>query len=122
MEFEFRRELGGTPVALMSMGHEAVGRFLHDELQQVATIALVQAGLAQVQSGAQRQYRLEGSEQTLLVEAEEVSVQDHSIHRDAADDEFDPALDLYDAELVAACGMEDFEHLLGSWQAFIQGR
>ncbi|GAA4884131.1 YacL family protein [Ferrimonas pelagia] len=122
MEFEFRRELGGSPVALMSMGHEAIGRFLQDELQQPATIALVQTAVAQRLAGERTPYRLEGSEQTLLIEADEISVQDHSVHRQAEEDEFDPALAVYDAESEAVCGLEDFDHLLESWLAFIRGR
>ncbi|SHI26118.1 YacL family protein [Ferrimonas marina] len=120
MEFEFRRDIQGSPSAQLSMGHEALGRFLTEELQQPATIQLVLSGLSQVQQGQQPRYQLQGSEQTLLLESDEALVEDHHLEHDrAAAEELEFAL--YDAEAMASCGLDDFENLLKQWLLFLQG-
>ncbi len=120
MEYEFRREWGGPPMAVMSMGHEAIGRFVQDELHQPEAVTALIEALTRLQSGNGRQFRLEGREQSLLAESDEVLIQDHRLHQP---DESAEALELslYDAESEACCGLEDFLMLLESWHAFLMG-
>ncbi|WP_028115670.1 YacL family protein [Ferrimonas senticii] len=119
MEFDFRRELGGQPQLSLSMGHEALARFINDELAQPATIKALLAQLQQEYSD-QAPLVIEGREQGLRIADGEVLVQDHLLHQD--EELSDPDLNLYDAESEALCGQDDFVHLLQSWLDFVEGR
>ncbi|WP_298443698.1 YacL family protein [uncultured Ferrimonas sp.] len=120
MEFEFRRELGGIAQLELSMGHEALARFINDELATVAAINALRAQIAAGGFSEQVPLRHEGREQTLTIAAGEVLVQDHLLHQH--EQLTDPDLELYDAESEACCGLDDFEHLLHCWGEFLQGR
>ncbi|MBY5993045.1 YacL family protein [Ferrimonas balearica] len=121
MEYEFRRELGGQPVALMSMGHEALGRFLSEECQGSEMLGRLHSAMAAIRQGQQRECQLTGAEQSLVLTEEWVRVADHALGQ-VNGTELDPELSFYDAESEALCGLEDFERLLDSWQAFLAGR
>ncbi len=121
MEYEFRRELGGQPLVLMSMGHEALGRYLTEECQDAEALMRLRNALAQIRHGQRREWVLNGAEQSLLITPDSVLVRDHVLGQSNGVD-MDPDLDFYDAESEALCGLEDFELLLDSWQAFLAGR
>ncbi|MBY5922418.1 YacL family protein [Ferrimonas balearica] len=121
MEYEFRRELGGQPLVLMSMGHEALGRYLTEECQEAEALMRLRNALAQIRHGQCREWVLNGAEQSLLITVDAVQVRDHALGQMNGVD-MDPDLDYYDAESEAVCGLEDFELLLDSWQAFLAGR
>ncbi|GAA5186540.1 YacL family protein [Ferrimonas gelatinilytica] len=120
MEYEFRREWGGPPMVVMSMGHEAIGRFVQEELSTPEAVAALMQALKALPLRSGSEYRQEGREQSLVAEADEVLIQDHRLHQedDAAES---LELNLYDAEAEACCGLEDFLMLLESWHAFLLG-
>ncbi|QIZ77853.1 YacL family protein [Ferrimonas lipolytica] len=120
MEFEFRRELGGQAQLELSMGHEAIARFINDELGDSHSVKQLLAQLAQGEFSAHKPFTFEGREQTLVILDGEVEVKDHRLHQHEELD--DPDLSLYDAESEACCGLDDFEHLLHSWLEFLGGR
>ncbi|MBY5981657.1 YacL family protein [Ferrimonas balearica] len=121
MEYEFRRELGGQPLVLMSMGHEALGRYLTEECQEAEALMRIRNALAEIRHGQRREWILNGAEQALHITEDWVRVRDHALGQ-ANGVELEPDLDFYDAESEALCGLEDFELLLDSWQSFLAGR
>lgn len=122
MEFQFRKEYATGNVSInMSMGHEAFATWLEQEGLSVnwgnELQKLIQ-GLLDRESHAEQ---LIGREFTLYLSSHEVQVKHNSL---LAEDELfeavdDDALQLYEQELQAECGLEDFELFISSWLAFI---
>ncbi|MFI3245084.1 MAG: YacL family protein [Ferrimonas sp.] len=120
MEYEFSRTFGCEPQVQLSMGHEALSRFINDELSHNTAIESLFQQLALGPYSEQKPLRLEGREQWLLITHDEVLVQDNVLLDEFVYD--DPDLTLYDAESEACCGLTDFEHLLHQWHQFINSR
>ncbi|MCF1426848.1 MAG: YacL family protein [Shewanella sp.] len=119
MDYEFRRNLlDGSVLALFSMGHEALGRWLSEELGEDKSklVAVLQA-IAELQAGELEQFQLEGRDLTLVLDNEQAVVIANVLGF-GLEHELQESMSLYDAESVSACGLEDFQQVLESWQAF----
>ncbi|MGL5106648.1 MAG: YacL family protein [Plesiomonas shigelloides] len=120
MDYEFRRDLMGAVKAEFSMGHEAVGRWLNDEVAgDQDKIATVLAGIDSVR-GSERQWQLVGREFTLLMDGEEVMVRANVMN--FSSDQLEDDLQYYDEESLSLCGLEDFEQSLLAYRQFLTER
>ena len=119
MDYQFKKDLLGQPIAKFSMGHEAVGRWLSDELSnnQPAIQRLIDL-IAQIENGNLGYRVFNGAELQLTVSLSGVEVTpledeiwgDNSVFQDN---------NLYDGESCAECGLSDFKEVLLSWEEFV---
>jgi Uncharacterized protein conserved in bacteria len=119
MDHEFVRDIDGRCRARMSMGHEAFGYWLTDELGDnlplcdeilKATAHLLHAG---------DDYKFSGKTFCLYLEEEAATVSALELQFETPIEDNEQGLSYYDDELFAACGLEDFELLLRAWREFI---
>ena len=120
MDYEFKKNtLDGQYYALFSMGHEALGRWLVEEVDQdfdkISAILLAIPTISQKVNGV----RWLGHELTLVLQGDEALVQANHLFSDS-DDELEADLHLYEDESVALCGLDDFEQVLLAWKSFIE--
>ena len=119
MDYEFRRNLYGRYQAVFSMGHEALGLWLTEELatDQQMIVALL-SKIEQLQARQSWQYQQPGREFILTMNQDGVEVRAALL--DDMTDEAPDELNHYDQESYACCGLDDFRQLLQSWAAFIK--
>lgn len=116
MEYTFGRDDIGRYFAEFSMGHEAFGRWLseelgHDRPKLDALLLTIDA----LQHKHRHEFELAGAEYTLWLTREEARVRAHIL--DASFDDEDLAeLNYYDDELQAGCGLDDFKAVLEAWR------
>lgn len=120
MEYEFRRNsLDGSVQAIFSMDHEVIGRWLSDELSQdIQLVADLLEKIKLIHKSELNQYKMVGADFTLEMTLEQVWVYANVLGYEE-EYELEEDLSLYDAESNAFCGLDDFEHVLSSWQIFL---
>lgn len=119
MDYEFRRDPFGGYRARFSMGHEAIGLWLIDEVgKDEEKLDELFAIIDRLSSRALVEYQLPGGDYSLLLTHEEAEVKANVLNI-ALDEDLDD-LAYYDDEQLAMCGLEDFAQVLGSWRAFIR--
>ena len=120
MEYEFLRDITGVVKVRMTMGHEAVGHWFNDEVNENQTLLdNVEAAIADVK-GSVRQWQHVGKEYTLLLDEEEVMIRANKLNFEG--DEMEDGMSYYDEESLAFCGVEDFLAVIAAYRAFLQGR
>ena len=124
MEFEFRRDVSGELQARFSMGSEAFGRWLQDEVGHNSAVLIdIFRAIEELRSEERKTYQRSGSEYTIKLTLDEVEVFDTRVDFDAQElmDETAAAdaLDFYDEESHACCGLDDFEEMLLEWKLFL---
>ncbi|WP_074013277.1 YacL family protein [Candidatus Sodalis sp. SoCistrobi] len=118
MEYEFLRDVTGQVIVKFSMGHEAIGHWLNDEVKgDLARVADVERQLHSL-SGSLRQWQHIGHEFTLLIDAEEVMVRANGMSVEC--DALEEGLSYYDEESLSLCGSDDFLLMLSRYRQFIQ--
>ncbi|WP_434358432.1 YacL family protein [Parasalinivibrio latis] len=119
MDYEFRRNnLDDSYRAQFSMGHEALGRWLTDEVgRDKEKIQLVLGKLHEMKDQVS-EWRLVGEELTLVLSDNEALVQDNRLFSEG-DDDLEDDMHYYDEENIALCGFEDLIDVLEAWQAFL---
>lgn len=121
MEYTFGRDDIGRYFAEFSMGHEAFGRWLSEELgQERQRLEQLLDAIEQLRNRQIREYRLDGSEFSLELDREEVRVRAHSLDDNADSTDLED-LHFYDDELEAGCGLDDFRDVLVAWRELIGG-
>ena len=121
MEFEFRKDfISGQATVKLSMDHEAFATWLEQEGQSISWIEELLVKLALLQQRAITDFKLMGSEFSLLVNQDEAQVVNHSLMNNQDDIDLEIDMDFYDAEIQAFCGLEDFVNLIESWLEFLQ--
>ncbi|RXJ72463.1 hypothetical protein CS022_15470 [Veronia nyctiphanis] len=128
MDYEFRRNtLDGSFHAELSMGHEALGRWLVDEvstnLEEISEVLSASQHIS-VSGG---EWQRAGKELHLTLSREEALVQTNAVverelSSEISNDSHEQGDDLrdYDEESVSLCGLEDFNQVLNAWQDFIK--
>ncbi|MDO6562699.1 YacL family protein [Amphritea sp. 1_MG-2023] len=119
MDYDFTHDIDGAFCAEFSMGHEALGYWLTDELSSRQSMIAELLKIADaLQKKQRRDYSMEGSEYNLLLTQDEAMIRAHAL--DADDEMAEPGdnLTFYDQESTASCGLEDFIELLQGWQQF----
>lgn len=120
MDYEFRRNsLMGTYRVHFSMGHEALGRWLLDEVGTDTEVISMLFHQIEALKNSSDEWQLEGKELSLQLNAQEALVQENVLFHQE-DEDFEEDIDFYNEESVSVCGLEDFEQMLHSWLAFFQ--
>ena len=122
MDHEFVRDIDGRCRANLSMGHEAFGFWLTDELGENLTQCneLLKI-IARLLHGGD-DYTLSGNAFCLHLDQEAATVNALELQFETEIEDNELGLSYYDDELFAACGLEDFEQLLLAWREFISGQ
>ena len=119
MDYEFRRDPFGGYRARFSMGHEAIGQWLIDEVgKDEETLDELFSIIDQLSNRTRTEYQRHGGDYSLLLTPEEAEVKANVLNIELDEDLDDLAY--YDDEQLAMCGLEDFAQVLGSWRAFIR--
>ncbi|MCP4324738.1 MAG: YacL family protein [Psychromonas sp.] len=120
MEFEFRKDfITGQATVQTEMDHEAFATWLEMEGQCTQWIESLLINIESVQQRKRVEYKLAGSEFSLLLTNAEAQVVNHRLLEIETDDDLDDDLSFYNAEIEACCGLEDFKWLIESWLEFI---
>lgn len=124
MDYQFRKDLYGQPIAKFSMGHEAIGRWLSDELSnnQLAVQRLIDV-ISQIEKGHIGFREFNGAEFQLTIcitgveisPLEDGSLEDHILE----DNSILQDSNLYEGESFSQCGLSDFKEVLVSWKDFV---
>lgn len=119
MDYEFKKNtLDGSYHAIFSMGHEALGRWLIEEVGK--DFSKIDTILAQISAlkNSTREWRLLGDDLTLSLQDNEALVQANYLFSED-DTELDEDMNFYDDECMSLCGFEDLEQMLSAWRAFV---
>ncbi|MGL4859435.1 MAG: YacL family protein [Enterobacteriaceae bacterium] len=116
MDYEFHREPTRGIIAKFSMGHEALGYWLTEEIRGDLSALSEVENIAQQLRGSEREWHKEGHEYSLLIRGGEVIVQANSLT--FPEDEVAEGLSYYDAESHSICGIEDFLQVLRAYRLF----
>jgi len=120
MEFEFRKDfITGKATVQTEMNHEAFATWLEMEGQSIDWVEQLITQVTAVQNRNIREYKLAGSEFSLLLNYDEAQVTNHRLMELGDDEELDDDFSFYNAEIEGCCGLEDFKNLLESWLEFI---
>ena len=119
MDYQFKKDLYGKPIATFSMGHESIGRWLTEELgcNQRSCDELLK-NIALVEQGEVGFREIVGSEFELSISKSGVEVR--SIINDfALEDVLLEDAILYQGESCSECGLTDFKDVLIAWVDYI---
>lgn len=119
MDHEFIRDITGQCIAKMSMGHEALGSWLSDELgKDISRCDAILADVQTILAGDKEEAEYTGPAFRLYLDqdAATVSALELQFQTDLGDE---PGMSYYDDELFASCGLDDFQLLLQDWRNFI---
>ena len=117
MDYEFRYNSQNLPVAEFSMGHEAIGRWITDELgDSIAKIQELLSVIEQIENAQLAQKTIFGRELTLSLSQEDVEI---TAAYDT-DEELPEDTSLSEDELTASCGLPDFKQAVEEWLLFHQ--
>ncbi|GAA3546792.1 YacL family protein [Zobellella aerophila] len=119
MEFEFLRDLDGRHRARFTMGHEALGQWLTDEVDPAEASELLRV-IGIIEACEQQEFRKTYPEFTLLLTREEAELSAHALAFDT--DQMEDGMAYYDDELYAGCGLDDLARVLEQWRDFLTGR
>jgi uncharacterized protein YacL (UPF0231 family) len=119
VDYEFEHNYLGRPSAKFSMGHEAFGRWLTEDLSNdVALVDQILSSIAQVEDKAIGRKNFRGNAFELTVELEQASVRNLSLDYES-EEELGDDLALFDQEQMSDCGLTDLKEALVSWREFI---
>lgn len=122
MNYQFIRDLEGSPIAQFDMGSETFSRWFSEELgSDENKIAVVFEIIQKLQSEQIKEYVLQGSEFNLSLDQDEVEIRSKTLDVEAPVN-LPEGTELYDQESIAGCGLEDFSHVLASWNDFVFGK
>ncbi|MDP2559608.1 YacL family protein [Psychrobium sp. 1_MG-2023] len=120
MEFRFKTDfLSNSYRVDFSMGHEAFGHWLLNELgNDQAAIEQLLVKIELIKTERDVEELIEGRDFSLTLTEEDAIVMANSLHLEG---ELPQGEDMshYDAESFSQCGIEDFESMIQSWQEFI---
>ncbi|MFT5690890.1 MAG: hypothetical protein ACI92E_000213 [Oceanicoccus sp.] len=126
MDYEFTLDEYDRPIAEFSMGFEALGRWLTEELgSEQHNIDDLLDIVIQLEQKRITSRQLFGEDSKLVIDQDQVEVMALAleIERDEESDNVQTLPEntrLYDDESYAHCGLQDFKQALLSWQEFVQ--
>ena len=131
MDFVFRKNIDGQPTAKFSMEHEAIGRWLTEEISNnKSKIMKILTLIEQFEQGSIAFKEIIGTEFQLSISHIGVEIKALNLEADymdnfnnnefsGNDDDRSEDAELYDKESYAECGLLDFKIALLSWQKYI---
>jgi len=119
VDYEFTLNEYDQPVAEFSMGFETLGHWLSEEVgDNQHRIEELLRIIQQLEQHRLNSHELFGKNFHGHINQDEVKI--FSLALDGTvDEELPENTQLYDDELSAACGLQDFKHALLNWQAFV---
>jgi uncharacterized protein YacL (UPF0231 family) len=122
MDYQFKTDLYGQPSAKFSMGHEAIARWLSDELSsnQNAVRKLIDL-ITEIENGEVGFREFNGTEFQLTINLSGIQVNPLEGSFDQ-DDFLLEDNNIYEGESFAECGLTDFKEVLTAWLEFIEAR
>jgi hypothetical protein len=118
MEYEFVREITGQVKVSFSMGHEALGHWLNDEVDgDLNLLDQIETYLAHAGDKRQQPWQHVGHEYTLWTDGDEVMVSANELS--FVSDELEEGLHYYDEESLSLCGSDDFLLVLRQYRSFL---
>ncbi|NVK41925.1 MAG: YacL family protein [Oceanospirillaceae bacterium] len=121
MDFTVGRDGFGRCFAELSMGQEAFGRWLADELgEDAGQLQRILDAIGQLRDRRIGEFALDGRTFRLELDRDEARVRAHCLENETLDVDGED-LDFYDDELEAGCGLDDFVDVLFAWQELITG-
>ncbi|BDX04878.1 YacL family protein [Planctobacterium marinum] len=116
MEYQFTMRFSKYPSATFEMGGEAFGYWFSDELRDDQTkITNLINTIQRLHDKQIQEFKLTGKNYDLLLSSEEVEVRSHAYSEDEA-----PEGAEWCSNVIAGCGLQDFESVLLSWKDFTQ--
>ena len=131
MDFKFRKNIDGQPTAKFSMEHEAIGRWLTEEIgNNKSKIVQILTLIEQFEQGSIAFKEIIGTEFQLSISHIGVEIKALNLEADymdnfnnnefsGNDDDRSEDAELYDKESYAECCLHDFKIALLSWQECI---
>lgn len=102
----------------MSMGHEAMGHWLNEEVNGLPALLLTIHSAMQLICGSAETWYQEGREYSIWICADEVLVQANSLTLPT--ETLEEGMNYYESEQRAECGLADFMALLRAYQEFCE--
>ena len=122
MNYQFKRDQHGSPVAQFDMGSEVFTHWFSQELgSDQKKIDAIFVAIEQLESKQIKEYVIAGKEFGLLLDPYEVEIRSTILSLEAPED-LPEGTELYDQESMSGCGLEDFVHVLRSWSDFVKGK
>ncbi len=119
MDYEFTIDDYKKPVAHFSIGHEAIGRWLTEELSSdEQAIAELLDYIRKIDQKKIFQHQIMGNEFQLRLNIEQIEVIALALDIDVYE-ELPEDTNLYDQESYAECGIHDFKQAVLDWQKFV---
>ena len=118
MEYDFYKTFEGCREVKLSMGHEALANYINENIknQQQCQIILTHAKTTQHNSVEKV---IQQGMFCISFQSNEVHIQAIELYADSDFDHEDHTLELYDHEMNAECGLDDFILLLKAWYEFL---
>lgn len=116
MDYEFTLDAYSQPLALFSMGHEAIGRWFSEELgsnqEKMDKLLYMIDQLEQHQSISEQVFGLDAA---LMLNRHEIEITATVFD---IDEEAPEGTTFYDDESGGGCGLEDFKQALLAWKNY----
>lgn len=119
MDYEFFQTLGQKPRVQMSMGHEAIGHWLNEEVSALPELLAQLDPVVQIIGTSAKTWHQPGREYSIWINAQAVKVLANSLGFET--ETLEEGMTYYDSEQRAECGLEDFLTLLYAYQTFCDG-
>lgn len=118
MDYEFFRDVTGQVQATFSMGHEAVGHWLNDEVaDNFALLDDIELHIRQL-TGLQNSWQCIGHEYTFWTDGDEVMIRANDLS--FINDSLEEGMSYYDEESLSLCGTDDFLLMIKKYRDFYQ--
>jgi len=121
MDYEFVFDDFAEPVAIFSIGHEAIACWFNEELGSLETIKHLLGMLMRLEERVISEHHIQGREFQLRLNNDSAEVVANSLGFEVYE-ELPESTELYDQELQAECGLIDFKQALIAWQVFMSGK
>ncbi|WP_413735213.1 YacL family protein [Sodalis sp. RH21] len=118
MDYELLRDITGQVKVTFSMGHEAIGHWINEEVKgDLILLDQVEAQIRRL-AGGQDSWQHVGHEYTLWTDGEEVIVRANDLS--FVTDELEEGLNYYDEESLSLCGSDDFLQAMKQYREFLR--
>lgn len=125
MDYQFKRDIYGNPIAKISMEQELFGRWITDDLgSNLNRVEQFISIICQIEVGQRGYYQTHtGNFEVLLSMTEvEISMSDGDLHGgyNEQENQFIDESDLHGETLESSCGLTDIKSVLESWRDYIR--
>ncbi|WP_410016390.1 YacL family protein [Sodalis sp. RH24] len=120
MDYAFQRDITGQVRVTFSMGHEAVGHWLNEEVKGNLVLLDEVEGHIKRLAGGQDSWQCVGHEYTFWTDGDEVIIRANELA--FVNDELEEGMNYYDEESLSLCGTDDFLQVLRHYRDFSLSR